>query len=140
MDLNEIKYHIELYTQRLGAAHNDEDRLMLTNMLNVWKGMADKVVSDSLHRREQKLQKKIEAKGFTYTDWLAWAASLYPIAQDADNSFTVTSIAIDWKTNQHKHMYTYDSKIEALEKIDKLITTKEYDRARGHASGKNDLK
>jgi hypothetical protein len=95
---------------------------------------------NDLVKRELKFQKKIESRGGTYSDWLAWAASLYPITKDAQNQFTVKSHAKDWKTNKHKHVYTFDSKIEALEKIDRLIATKENDRARGAASGKDDFK
>jgi hypothetical protein len=140
MDLSEIKYQIELYTKWRDNAKTPEDKQMYTNMLRCWDNKLVKTKQEDEERREKKLQKKVEARGHTYTDWLAWAASLYPIAKEAENSFVVKSVARDWKTNRHKHVYTYETKVEALEKIDQLITTKEYDRARGHASGKDDMK
>jgi hypothetical protein len=58
MDLNEIKYHIELFTQRVGAARNDEDRQMYTNMLNVWIKHEEKLNAETAAKKARLAAKR----------------------------------------------------------------------------------
>lgn len=58
MDLSEIKYHIELFTQRVTNAHSEQDKQMYTNMLNVWKNMETKANKEADDRKARLAAKK----------------------------------------------------------------------------------
>jgi hypothetical protein len=145
MDLNEIKYHIEMYTQRVNSARNDEEKQMYTNMLNVWVNQEEKLRTDAiakknspdrLAKRLEKLKKNVENLGVEYSVWEEWAHSLYEVTKQGDGSLLVKSNARDWKVDMS---WTVDSDLGALEKVYKLVAYKIQDRKRGSGDILRDL-
>lgn len=73
----------------------------------------------------KQVQEKIASKWKEFPDfheWWKWARTLYSI----DENFTVTSSAKNWDPENPKE-WTFGCEADALEKIDTLITWKEYD-------------
>lgn len=92
-----------------------------------------------IEQRELRFKERITSKHGDFTDWWKWAESLYTITQDEETKqFTVNSNARDWKSEMS--WGPFNTKIDAIEKIEDLINYKINDRNRGRGSMQDDLK
>jgi uncharacterized protein YdcH (DUF465 family) len=88
---------------------------------------------------QDKVMSRIEnnSRFNSFYEWFQWAKSLYPI-QDNGDHLVVTSNARKWSDGTDMSWIVY-SEVEAIEKIDELITYKINDRNRGRGSMDKDM-
>lgn len=112
IDFDDPKWHIL----------NDEANRLQTEIEDMGAVMERHRVNNN---KLKLVQEKIASKWQEFPDfheWFKWAKTLYTI----DENFTVTSSAKNWDPENPKE-WTFSCEADALEKIDTLITWKEYD-------------
>jgi hypothetical protein len=87
--------------------------------------------------RETAMVKRIKDKCGDVEGWFEWARSLYDIVPEANGTYTVRSKARNWKNTVE--WTNLDRKIDAQEKIEKLVGYKIHDRQRGHGDVEKDM-
>ena len=87
--------------------------------------------------REAAMVKRIQNKCGDVEGWFEWARSLYDIIPEANGTYTVRSKARDWKKTME--WTGLDRKMDAQEKIEKLVGYKLHDRQRGHGDVEKDM-
>lgn len=135
---------VETRIARLEDVNPDDPRLEELNALadelaekevKVEEAFKANLAAREIEQRELALKERITSKVGNYLKWMTWAESLYPITEEA-GEFTITSNAAKWK---EPVTWSYNTKIECLEQIEKLIGYKIQDRNRGFGDMSKDL-
>lgn len=109
-------------------ASNPEDKARFDNLVNVYRKQYNdkldeekKEYIEELAERQAKFEARIIEKMGDMDAWLDWANSMYSIEEE-NNMLVVRSRAKDWDKS-----WSFDHRIECLEKIEQLIGYKIYD-------------
>lgn len=96
--------------------------LLKTTIENT-KRRADSMMDDEMAAKLKNFEDKHQG-----AEWWSLMEKLYPVAQDGDGVWIVTSIARDWTENPE---WAFGYKYDALEKVRQLVLWKHLDRKRG---------
>ena len=131
-DRQEIEQHLELYRSKVELSTDPEVKQLNQRHLAVWENHLKLYDLRSIERRERAFEKRMQGKS---AEWHQWAKSLYIIEPTAAG-YRVRSTAKEWKEEKS---WNVSVRIDAEERVEKLINFKVKDRERGRGDVDKDL-
>ena len=125
----------QLYQRRANDAVCDADRIRFQRMSDGAHKAYIVALQVEYDKRVTKFEARILRKCGDVEAWYEWALTLYVIdVSDDTNQHTVHSKCKDWDKS-----WTFDNRLDCLQKIEKLIGYKITDRKRGVGNMHDDL-